>query len=214
MAERGRPRSFDRAAALRRAMEVFWAKDFDASLSDLKRAMGINSPSLYAAFGSKEELFREAVELYAASEGVEIWRSLDETPRAKAAIERFLLLSAESFTRPGKPRGCLIALGGMHEYDENSGICANLRARRRENITTLRGRLQRGIDEGDVPKGFDCEAAAAFYAAVQQGMSTLARDGASRDQLLGVARGALGAWRTFSSSAAEPRASSRKPARR
>jgi AcrR family transcriptional regulator len=186
-------------------MEVFWAKDYDASLAELKHAMGINSPSLYAAFGSKEELFREAVELYAASEGAEIWRALDDTRRAKAAIERFLRLSAESFTRPGKPRGCLIALGVLHEHGGNSAVCADLRTRRRENIATLRRRLQRGVDEGDVPKGFDCEGAAVFYAAVQHGMSTLARDGASREALLAIARGGLGAWRTFSSRAAAAR---------
>jgi AcrR family transcriptional regulator len=199
MAERGRPRSFDRTAALRRAMEVFWAKDYDgASLAELKRAMGINGPSLYAAFGSKEALFREAVELYGATEGIEIWQGLDEVPRAKAAIERFLRLSAEMFTRPGKPRGCLIALGVLHANEGNTSVCADLRARRRSNVVALRRRLERGVEAGDVPKGFDCDAAAAFYAAVQHGMSTLARDGASRHELLAVARGALGAWRTFS----------------
>jgi AcrR family transcriptional regulator len=103
--EQGRPRSFDRTAALRRAMEVFWARDYDGtSMADLTRAMGINSPSLYAAFGSKANLFREALELYAAAEGTDIWQALDEVPRAKAAIELFLRRSAESFTRPGRPR--------------------------------------------------------------------------------------------------------------
>src|ERR671919_2398814 len=107
MAERGRPRSFERDTALRRAMEVFWAKGFDgASMADLTGAMGINSPSLYAAFGSKEDLFREAVALYGATEGTEIWSGLQEAPTARAAVERFLRVSAESFTRPGKPRGC------------------------------------------------------------------------------------------------------------
>ena len=100
MAERGRPRSFDRAAALRRAMEVFWAKGYDgASLSDLTAAMRINSPSLYAAFGSKESLFREALALYSATEGTEIWTALPDAPTAREAIERFLRATAEAFTR-------------------------------------------------------------------------------------------------------------------
>jgi AcrR family transcriptional regulator len=215
MAERGRPRAFDRTAALRRAMEVFWARDYDgASLAELKSAMGINAPSLYAAFGSKADLFREAVELYTASEGVEIWRDLDETPRAKEAVTRFLRLSAETFTKPGKPRGCLIALGVLHPNEANTAACADLRARRRMNVLTLRRRLERGVDEGDLPAGFDCAGAAAFYAAVQQGMSTHARDGASREELLAIARGAIGAWKTFASSGAPARGRARATAGR
>ena len=112
MAERGRPRSFERATALRCAMEVFWAKGFDgASLADLRAAMGINSPSLYAAFGSKEGLFREAVALYGVTEGTEIWTALPQAPTAREAIERFLRASAVSFTRPDRPAGCLVVLG-------------------------------------------------------------------------------------------------------
>jgi AcrR family transcriptional regulator len=211
--ERGRPRSFDRSAALRRAMEVFWARDYDgASMSDLTTAMGINSPSLYAAFGSKAHLFREALDLYATSEGRDIWQALDEVPRAKAAIELFLRRSAESFTRPGRPPGCLIALGVLHANATNEEVAAELRTRRRENVATLRNRFERGIEAGDLPAGFDCDAAAAFYAAVQQGMSTHARDGASRDELLAVARGAIGAWQTFRPAGTE--SASRTTARR
>src|SRR5918996_4164529 len=128
MAERGRPRSFDRAAALRRAMEVFWAKGYDgASLSDLTAAMGINSPSLYAAFGSKEGLFREAVALYGATEGTEIWEALPQAPTAREAIERFLRASALSFTRPDRPAGCLVVPGGQRRSPAGS---ARARGRR------------------------------------------------------------------------------------
>lgn len=74
MAERGRPRSFDKEAALERAMEVFWRLGYEgASMTDLTAAMGIASPSLYAAFGSKEALFRQALDHYRATEGKEIW---------------------------------------------------------------------------------------------------------------------------------------------
>ena len=89
MAERGRPRSFDLAAALRRAMEVFWARGYDgASMTDLTAAMGINSPSLYAAFGCKEALFREALELYESGEGGSASRSLQDAPTARASAFR------------------------------------------------------------------------------------------------------------------------------
>lgn len=202
MAERGRPRSFDRAAALRRAMEVFWTKGYDgASLSDLTAAMGINSPSLYAAFGSKEALFREAVALYGATEGTEIWTALPKAPTAREAIERFLRASAEAFTRPDKPAGCLIVLGALNANDANANVCRELRDERSGNIETLRDRLDRAVREQELPTDLDCRAIATFYATVQQGMSIQARDGASRETLLAVAGCAMAAWDRLTSQA-------------
>ncbi len=97
------PRSFDRATALRRAMELFWAKGYDgASMSDLIAAMGVNSPSIYAAFGCKEELFREAVELYTATEGGRIWESMATAPSARAAIETMLRVKRRGFHTTGQ----------------------------------------------------------------------------------------------------------------
>ncbi|MCT7377147.1 TetR/AcrR family transcriptional regulator [Chelativorans salis] len=194
MAERGRPRSFDRAAALRQAMEVFWAKGYDgASLSDLTAAMGINSPSLYAAFGSKEALFREAVALF-ETEGTEIWSAIPEEPTAYAAFERFLVASAKVYTRPGQPAGCLIVLSALNATDANVNICQELRDKRAANVATLRDRLERAVREGELPEGMDCLAAASFYATVQQGMSIQARDGASYETLRSVAACAMAAW--------------------
>jgi AcrR family transcriptional regulator len=208
MTERGRPRSFDRAAALRRAMELFWAKGYDAtSMSDLTAAMGINSPSLYAAFGCKEALFEEAVALYGESEGTEIWNAL-EAPTAREAIGRFLRATAESYTRPGKPAGCLIVLGALHADKGSERASLALRSRRRENVTDLRERLERAVAEGELPAGVDCQAVASFYATVQHGMSIQARDGASRDELLAVADCGMAAWDALTSPAAKP---SRKP---
>jgi AcrR family transcriptional regulator len=195
MSDRGRPRSFDRASALRRAMKVFWAKGYDgASLSDLTIVMDINSPSLYAAFGSKEALFHEAVELYAAIEGTEIWTSLQDAPTAREAVERFLHASAKAFTRPGKPRGCLIALGELHSQTANATVCRDLRRRRTKNVAALRDRLERAVREGELPTRLDCQAVATFYATVQQGMSIQARDGATRKTLLDVGGCAMAAW--------------------
>lgn len=193
--ERGRPRSFDRAEALRRAMEVFWAKGYDgASLADLTAAMSINSPSLYAAFGSKESLFREAVALYDETEGTEIWTAIAEAPTAREAFERFLCTSAEVFTRADKPAGCLIVLGALTANDANANVCRELRDQRAGNVATLRDRLKRAVREGELPKSLDCLAVATFYATVQQGMSIQARDGASRETLLSVAACAMAAW--------------------
>lgn len=195
MTERGRPRSFDRAAALRRAMEVFWAQGYDGtSMTDLIAAMDVNSPSIYAAFGSKEALFREAVALYRATEGGRIWGAMTTAPSARAAIETVLRVSAVEFTRPGKPRGCLIVLGALHADDGNEAVRRELQELRAENMTMLLRRLKRGVAEGELPDGPDWRAIATFYITVQQGMSIQARDGASRKALLAVADCAMAAW--------------------
>jgi AcrR family transcriptional regulator len=195
MAQRGRPRKFDRAAALQRAMEVFWSKGYElTSLSDLTEAMGINTPSLYAAFQSKEALFLEAVELYAGKNGAVIWGRLEEAPTARDAFEQFLLASAQAFTRPEVPAGCLIVLGAMHASDMNEKACTDLRHRRAQNVETLSRRLQRAVAEGELPADLDCQAVASFYVSVQYGMSIQARDGASRETLIAVARQAMTAW--------------------
>jgi AcrR family transcriptional regulator len=198
MGERGRPRSFDRAAALRRAMEVFWAKGYDGtSMSDLTAAMGINSPSIYAAFGCKEQLFREAVELYGATEGGRIWSAMIEAPTARAAFETMLRASAREYTRPGKPRGCLVVLSAIHVGEGSEAVCRDLRQQRLYSIEQLVQRLDRGIADGELPNTIDRRAIATFYATVQQGMSIQARDGASRKALLAVADSAMAAWESL-----------------
>ena len=195
MAERGRPRSFDRDAALRRAMEVFWVKGYEgASISDLTGAMGIGSPSLYAAFGSKEALFREAIELYGRIEGPEIWDAVENAPDARAAVEGFLTATAHSFSRPGKPRGCMVVLSQLNTTEASASVCAALRENRAQGQSGLEARLRRAIGDGDLPPSVDVAALAAFYLTVQQGMSIQARDGATRDILEKVARGAMAAW--------------------
>ena len=195
MAERGRPRAFDRSVALRRAMEVFWAKGYDrASLSDLTSAMGINSPSLYAAFGSKEALFEEAVTLYGEVEGSDIWKAIAEGRTAKDSVAGFLHSTAVAFSQPGKPAGCLIVLGALHSSDASETACSLLRDIRTQNVAMLRGRLERAVSEGELPTAIDTQAIAVFYITVQQGMSIQARDGASREVLQAIADGAMASW--------------------
>ncbi|ABC82909.1 TetR/AcrR family transcriptional regulator [Anaeromyxobacter dehalogenans] len=198
MATRGRPRSFDRGEALRKAVEVFWDRGYDgASMADLTRAMGINSPSLYAAFGSKAALFREVVDLYVATEGASGRRALDEGT-AREAIRGMLRSTAEGLTAAGKPHGCMIVLGrcqaGAPDAGDGPELDALLRARRGRTLEDLRGRLRRAVDEGDLPPGADVEGLTAFYATVLQGMSLRARDGASRAELLGIAESAMAGW--------------------
>ena len=195
MPERGRPRGFDRTEALERATELFWANGYDGtSLSDLTAAMGINPPSLYAAFGSKEALFQEAVALYGRTERALVWKPFSDAPIAREAVESFLCASARAFSRPGKPRGCLVILGALHANQTNKTVCRQLQDYRGQNIAAIEARLRQAVEAGELPEGLDCRAVATFYITVQQGMSILARDGASRDALLAVAQGAMAAW--------------------
>ncbi|MBB3892753.1 AcrR family transcriptional regulator [Phenylobacterium haematophilum] len=195
MAERGRPRSFDRSAALVRAMEVFWTKGYEgASISDLTEAMGIGSPSLYAAFGSKEALFREAIELYGRTEGPAIWDAVENAPDARSAVAGFLTATAHSFSRPGKPRGCMVVLSQLNPTEASASVCAALRENRAQGQSGLERRLRRAVEVGELAPGTDVAALAAFYLTVQQGMSIQARDGASEETLLAVAKGAMAAW--------------------
>lgn len=199
MAKRGRPRGFDRTEALERAVRLFWSKTYEgASLSELTEAMGINAPSLYAAFGSKEALFREAVAYYAEHHGVETWRALKDTPKVRDAIERFLLATAKAYSTPGNPPGCLIVLGAQYGIDNDDAAHCELRARRRESLRQIADRFARAVAEGELSPEFPVQDAAAFYLSVQTGMSVLARDGADPATLMAVARAAMLGWDCWS----------------
>lgn len=195
MAERGRPRSFDRQFALQRAMEVFWDRGYQAaSMSDLTGAMGINSPSLYAAFGSKEELYREAIAHFAATESDDILSPLQHAPTARAAIEGYLMASAATFTRPGRPPGCMVVLSAVNAVGVGEETSRILREMRAGSVTMIEERLIRAVAEGELPASLDLRALASYYVTVQQGMSIQARDGASRAMLEAIVQGAMAAW--------------------
>jgi AcrR family transcriptional regulator len=196
MVERGRPRSFDKEAALARAMEVFWVKGYEgASMTDLTTAMGIASPSLYAAFGCKEELFRQALQLYAAIRGPEIWGGIARAPTAYEAVESYLMQTAKAFTRRNQPPGCLVVLSALHAAEQSEAMRRELIGMREKNVEDLQQRLQEGVASGEISAMADLAAIARYYVTVQQGMSIQARDGATRRELECVARAALAAWK-------------------
>ena len=204
MPQRGRPRRFDREVALRRAMEVFWVQGYDnASLADLTRAMGINAPSLYATFGSKEALFKEAVELYVRTEGSGIWEQVETAPTARTAIEKVLRTTAEAFTRGPSPRGCMIVLAAPQMQGANAQVCDALKSYRQANGCLLERRLKRAVEEDELPASTDCRALANYVVTLQHGMSIQARDGASRETLMSIADCAMAGWDALTGSAQE-----------
>lgn len=195
---RGRPRAFERETALAQATKLFWHKGYEAtSIADLTAAMGIGAPSLYAAFGSKEQLFTQAVEHYAKTYSHHIWENFGAAPTAREAITAFLMDSAASLAGaiPGAPRGCMVTLSTVASEDHPE-ISAFLRAARAVTLERLTARLNRAVAERELPRSVDTHAVARFFQNTQNGMSILARDGASSTELKAVADLALNAWPT------------------
>lgn len=191
----GRPREFDRDEALGRAMEVFWERGYaGASIRALTDAMGLNPPSLYGAFGSKEQLFREALALYNRLEGAATERALREEPTARRAIEAMLRDNVEVYLDPRKPTGCMIVLSATAPTPDNEELRSHLAALRRETHRLIRARLERGVADGDIDARVDLEALAAYLNTVHEGLSIQARDGTSRDELHAVVTCALAGW--------------------
>jgi AcrR family transcriptional regulator len=195
MAIIGRPRGFDRDAALQAAMLLFWRKGFAAaSMNDLCDAMGIRSPSLYAAFGSKEALYLEAVEHYVRTIGPPVWDKLAEGATARAGVENLLLAGTESLPESGvTPAGCMAMLAAVS--DEWPAAIADVVKKVRLNMLgMLRSRLETAVDEGELPTSTDIDRLSRFYLSVFQGMAIQARDGASPAALTGVVAAAMAAW--------------------
>src|SRR5258706_3912168 len=187
---RGGPRSFDGEAALESAIEVFWAKGYEAtSISDLTAAMGINPPSLYAAFGDKERLFLEAVERYEALQGDSC--PYCNEPTARGAFEKLLTYLAEELTSNTHPRGCMLMMAATTSNSASPEMQAALAKRRAESRAGMKARIEQGIKDGDVPRGTDAVALSDFFVTIINGMALQARDGATRKSLLATAERAM-----------------------
>ncbi|MFF9001699.1 TetR/AcrR family transcriptional regulator [Streptomyces achromogenes] len=190
---RGRPRSFDRATALEKALLAFWQHGYEAtSVSDLTRVMGIGAPSLYAAFGDKQSLFDEVVRVYNGTHGAFGARALEEEPTAREGIARMLREAAAEYTDRSHPQGCMIIHAAIN--CTNPEVEALLRDRRNANIAAVEARIRADIAAGVLPSGTDAAALARHTGAVIQGMSQQARDGARREELEALAEIAMAIW--------------------
>jgi len=191
MVTRGRPRSFDKEKALDAALQVFWRKGYEgASLAALTAAMGIEKPSMYAAFGDKEQLFRAVLDHYQKGPANVVLAALEE-PTARKVVERLMRVSADAGADPRTPRGCLYVQGALACGSEGDCIRTELISRRAAGEAALRKRLQRARKEGDLPKRSDPAGLARYIMAVLHGMSVRSSAGASRKELRGIAETAL-----------------------
>lgn len=195
MATRGRPRAFDRSMALHRAMNAFWEHGYEGtSISDLTTAMGISSPSLYSAFGSKEQLLREAVAYYDRTEGAAIAEALRDRATARESIAAVLRHNAVAYCAPDTPAGCMIVLTATTCNDDNRAVHRHLAEWRSTLESEFAERIRRGIADGDVPADTDVETVAAFFNTVNHGMAVQARDDPDPVKLTRIAESAISAW--------------------
>ena len=190
----GRPREFDPDQALDIALHVFWRRGYEgASINDLTEAMGITKPSLYAAFGNKEELFRKALDRYVDGPGGYVQVALAK-PTAREVVEHMLFEAADAVTDPNNPPGCLAVQGALTCGEAAESIKQELMARRAQGEKDLRERFARAVAEGDLPDDADAADLARYLSAVLQGMAVQAAGGATRAQLRKIAEITLRSW--------------------
>ena len=192
--KKGRPLSFDREQALTKAMLLFWRHGYEAtSLNDLTAALEVKPSSIYSAFGDKKGLFLEAVGLY-MSGPVTANTIIDDAATARDAARELLRVAAMGYTGEQTPPGCLLASSAISCSAAAEDVKKELAAIRRGIEARLRDKIVWSIDNEQLPADTQADTLAGMTMAVIQGMSTLARDGATRDKLLKVAETAMRVW--------------------
>ena len=192
--------------ALDAATRLFWERGYEAtSIGELTEAMGIRPGSLYAAFGDKMSLFKEVVQHYGRSPvGAFVGVALDEEVSARAAFTRILREAAEIYPDPSHPAGCLTISAATNVASAGDEAEVFLRDLRNRNLAAFEARLREARDDGELPGTADPRRLAAFFAAVIQGLSQRARDGATAEELRATADLALEVWPTHASCADRP----------
>jgi AcrR family transcriptional regulator len=190
----GRPLSFDRDAALEKAMLAFWESGYETtSISDLTAAMGVTAPSIYAAFGDKKRLFLEALRRY-AGDPEDLEKAFATAPTARHAVAEMIENAARLFTGEATPRGCLLASAVATGSKDASDVRDAAAQERRVIRSIIINHIERDIERGILPPSTRSKVLADLALAVTQGMSVLARDGASRETLLKVAQASMASW--------------------
>jgi AcrR family transcriptional regulator len=191
---KGRPREFDVEEALAAALRVFWTKGYDGtSLTDLTEAMGITRPSLYAAFGNKEALFRKALELYEREKLAYVGEAL-QAPTSRGVAERLLRGALAMQTSDCDPKGCMRIISTVSCRSEAASIRADLMQRRLSSQRALCDRMERAKVDGDLPHDTDVTGLCSYLIAILQGIAVQAGSGASKQQLEALVETSLAIW--------------------
>ena len=191
---RGRPLGFNHEQALESALQVFWSRGYEGtSVMELADALGIQKPSMYAAFGNKEELFRKVVARYRAGPVAFIREAMNAGTARQVAAE-FLTNAAEFLTSKCNSRGCLIIQGALTCGKGSELIQQELIAHRKNVENLLTQRFEKAKEQGDLPPNVISSDLAKYLATIQQGMSVQATGGASKEELLAVVQLALMNW--------------------
>ena len=194
LAIRGRPREFCVHDALAKALRVFWSKGYEgASLTDLTEAMGITRPSLYAAFGNKESLFRKTLDLYEREKLDYVGKALAK-PTARGVADAMLRSAVEAMTSECDPHGCMRVIATATCGDEAQSVLAELEARGIVVRQAIVDRFERARAEGDLPASIDVEGLTDLLKALLQGISLQAAAGASRQELERLVETGLVLW--------------------
>ncbi|MBY5377325.1 TetR/AcrR family transcriptional regulator [Rhizobium leguminosarum] len=197
---RGRPREFDRQAALAAATRLFWIKGYEAtSIADLTEAMGIGTKSLYAAFSSKDALYAEALKFYYTTYEGLVWTRFRKAATAREAALAFLQDSATAITGGDcdLPHGCMATLATVGS-EGHSELGELMRVTRAGGFDLLKARFDRAKSDGDLNSTADTTKLARFVQTVQSGMAIRARDGADRAELHAIAEMTLAGWDNIS----------------
>lgn len=191
---KGRPRQFDTEVAIEKAMKLFWKKGFHGTtIPNLTEALGINRPSLYAAFGSKENLFKLTLDLYRRDPASYVNRALGK-PTAHAAFRSLLNGVIDLLTDTKNPGGCLFVCGALASGEASESILEELRRRRIDGEKDIRERFERAVAEGDLPKNTDVKALSRYAATQLWGLSVMGMNGTSKSDLLAAADIAIRAF--------------------
>lgn len=188
----GRPREFDRDEALAKARDLFWARGYEGtSMAELVEELGLASARIYAAFGSKEALFREAVALYEAGAGGFADRAFEEERTARAALARLFRTAIDVYAPAGHPRGCMVVSAAVNCSRDNDGVGQWLTERRKTRTRSIVDRLRCAVKDGELDPKTDVAALGDYFATFLHGLSVQARDGVPRRRLLAAVETAL-----------------------
>ena len=191
---RGRPSNFNHEEALEKALRVFWSRGYEGtSMSELTETLGINKPSIYAAFGNKEELFRKALTRYVTGPAAFVGEAMQQ-PTARQAVEKFLLQAVDFFSDQSTPNGCMIVQAALTGGQGSSAIQQELIGYRNSIETSFRERFDLAKEQGDLPPNVNTKQLAKYIATIHQGMSVQATSGATREELQAIVEMAMKNW--------------------